>query len=271
MPRTPPTSPPQSMHDRNIRSWAKPYAQLAGGPLRVRRASPPSRKPSSMRHSETPVFSYYGDGGPILISCCQKSCHELSCHSILGLSTTSKNHVLSMRMEFMGGTGVNLGELVLGSDRTTITAATSGLAIARVKYTVKADGWRLESPLSLAGTTSFPIHLKATGADRDTDGEEVAIFQRGNGEFRGPDIVNPLLAGLLSKQSRARAEIDAGENLQEISLTCIFIPAIMPGQLVEVHDAMMGRSWRGKVTSVGHEVNGVVLTTALELIRHVSY
>ena len=128
----------------------------------------------------------------------------------------------------------------------------------------------MQSPLSLGGTTSFPIHIKVTGEDRDTHGEEGAIFQRGDGEFPSPDIIAPLLAGLLPKQSRAQAEIDAGESLQEVSLTCIFIPAIMPGQLVEVHDAMMGRSWRGKVTSVGHEVNGVVLTTALELVRHVS-
>ncbi|MBF0445769.1 MAG: hypothetical protein HQL68_09265 [Magnetococcales bacterium] len=107
------------------------------------------------------------------------------------------------------------------------------------------------------------------GDNRDTQGEEGAIFQRGDGEFPGPDIVAPLLAGLLPKQSRAQAEIDAGESLQEVSLTCIFTQGIMPGQLVEVHDAMMGRSWRGKVTSVDHEVNGVVLTTDLELIRHV--
>jgi hypothetical protein len=128
-----------------------------------------------------------------------------------------------------------------------------------------------KSPSSNAptGTEPRPIHLKVTGEDRDTQGEEGAIFQRGDGEFPGKDIVAPLLAGLLPKQSRAQAEIDTGESLQEVSLTCIFIPAIMPGQLVEVHDAMMGKSWIGKVTAVAHSVNGVVLTTALELVRHV--
>jgi hypothetical protein len=165
--------------------------------------------------------------------------------------------------------GNDLGKLTLGADGTTVTAASSGLAIARVKFTIEAEGWRLQSPPSLGGTTTFPIHLKATGEDSDTQGEEGAIFQRCDGKFPGPDIVAPLLAGLLPKQSRAQAEIDAGESLQEVSLTCLFIPAIMPGQLVEVHDAMMGRSWRGKITSVAHEVNGAVLTTALELIRHV--
>ncbi|MBF0383964.1 MAG: hypothetical protein HQL69_23350 [Magnetococcales bacterium] len=165
--------------------------------------------------------------------------------------------------------GNDLGELTLGADGITVTAASSGLAIARVKFIIKAEGWSLQSPSSLGGTTSFPIHQKVAGDDRDTQGEEGAIFQRGNGEFPGPDIIAPLLAGHLPKQSRAQAEIDAGESLQDASLTCIFIPAIMPGQLVEVHDAMMGRSWRGKVTSVGHEVNGVVLITNMELVRYV--
>ena len=185
-------------------------------------------------------------------------------------SDTAKLSTPAQSLDAWTWMGNDLGTLTLGSDWTTVTAASTGLAIARVKFTIKADGWRLQSPPSLGGTTTFPIHLKATGEDSDTQGELGAIFQRGDGEFPGPDIVAPLLAGLLPKQSRAQAEIDAGESLQEVSLTCVFIKEIMPGQLVEVHDAMMGRSWRGKVTSVGHEVNGVVLTTTLELVRYVT-
>ena len=128
----------------------------------------------------------------------------------------------------------------------------------------------MQSPLSLGGTTSFPIHIKVTGEDRDTHGEEGAIFQRGAGEFPGEDIADPLLSGLVSMRSRSRAVIDAGEALQDVSLTCIHRPGIMPGHLVEVHDALMGRSWRGKVVSVSHEANGPVLTTSLNLVRHVS-
>jgi hypothetical protein len=185
-------------------------------------------------------------------------------------SDTAKLSTPARSLDSWTWMGNDLGELTLGSDGITVTAVSSGLAIARLKFTIEAEGWRLQSPPSLGGTTTFPIHLKVTGENRDTQGEEGAIFQRGDGEFPGPDIVAPLLTGLLPKQSRAQAEIDAGESLQEVSLTCIFISGIMPGQLVEVHDAMMGRSWRGKVTSVAHEVNGIVLTTALELIRYVA-
>ncbi|MBF0153993.1 MAG: hypothetical protein HQL64_09670, partial [Magnetococcales bacterium] len=92
--------------------------------------------------------------------------------------------------------------------------------------------------------------------------------QRGDGAFRGADISDPLLSTDEAKRSRGRAEIDAGEALQEVSLTCLHRPGLMPGQLVEVHDALMGRSWRGKITSVSHSAQGNKLITSLELLRY---
>ena len=52
-----------------------------------------------------------------------------------------------------------------------------------------------------------------------------------------------------------------------MSLTCFSRPGIMPGYLEKVHDAMMGRSWRGKVTGVRHIVQVQKVTTALDLVR----
>ncbi|MBF0420863.1 MAG: hypothetical protein HQL78_11940 [Magnetococcales bacterium] len=72
-----------------------------------------------------------------------------------------------------------------------------------------------------------------------------------------------------AKRSRGRAEVDAGEALQEISLVCLHRPELMPGQLLEVHDALMGQSWRGKITSVNHSADGPQLITFLEVVRHV--
>ncbi|MBF0448825.1 MAG: hypothetical protein HQL67_11545 [Magnetococcales bacterium] len=165
--------------------------------------------------------------------------------------------------------GTDLGSLSLEADGDTVTAVSSGVAIARITCTIHAQSCGLTLPKTVAGLDSFPITVQATGHSGEQVGAGQIICQRGDGEFIGSDISNPLLSTTGAMLSRGRAEIDSGEGLQEVSLTCIFIPGIMPGQLVEVHDAMMGRSWRGKVTSVGHEVNGVVLTTALELIRHV--
>jgi len=77
------------------------------------------------------------------------------------------------------------------------------------------------------------------------------------------------LSGLDSMRSRGRAEIDTGEALQEVSLTCIFRPGVMPGQIAEIHDSMMGRSWRGKITGISHAFAGARVTTSLNLVRHV--
>jgi len=95
------------------------------------------------------------------------------------------------------------------------------------------------------------------------------LDQREQGEFPGDDISDPLLTDTQAKLSRGRAIIDAGEALQEVSLTCLHRPGLLPGQLVEVHDALMGQTWRGKVTSVGHAAQGPKLITSLELQRHV--
>jgi hypothetical protein len=165
--------------------------------------------------------------------------------------------------------GRDLGTLTLQPDGVTVVADSVGHAIARVTITVVASSWSLAAPATLGGERKFPIQVRVTGTDGEILGGEEAVFQRGAGEFPGEDIADPLLSGLLAKQSRGRAVIDSGEPFQEMSLTCIHRPRVMPGHLVEVHDALMGRSWRGKVTSVAHEANGAVTTTALNLVRHV--
>lgn len=164
--------------------------------------------------------------------------------------------------------GGDLGPLTMGPDRRTITAARTGLSIARVAYTTKAQSWTLTAPIQLSGLEEFTIHVAATGGNgASLDGD--VICQRGNGNSPGEDIADPLLTDTQAKLSRGRAEIDDGEPLQEVSLTCVHRPGLTPGQLVEVRDTVMGGSWRGKITSVTHSAQGVRLTTSLELLRHV--
>lgn len=52
--------------------------------------------------------------------------------------------------------GRSLGSLVL-ADANTVKASAKGVAVARVKYTAKADAWSLTSPATLAGLTDFSI------------------------------------------------------------------------------------------------------------------
>ena len=52
--------------------------------------------------------------------------------------------------------GRSLGELSL-QDPTTVKASAKGVAVARVTYTCRADGFGLASPTTLAGLTDFSI------------------------------------------------------------------------------------------------------------------
>ncbi|ABK45291.1 hypothetical protein Mmc1_2798 [Magnetococcus marinus MC-1] len=163
--------------------------------------------------------------------------------------------------------GNDLGAVTLAPDGMTLLASRAGIAIARITFTVRARSWRLSAPSRVAGLDSFPVQVRITGTSGDPVGDGEIICQRGDGEFPGEDISDPLLATTEAKLSRGRAEIDAGEDLQEVLLTCVHRPGVSPGQIIEIHDALMGRSWRGKVTGVAHEAIGPRITTSLEVAR----
>ncbi|MEO5348408.1 MAG: hypothetical protein H7836_02020 [Magnetococcus sp. YQC-3] len=165
--------------------------------------------------------------------------------------------------------GNDLGDLTLEADRRTVSASMAGVAIARVAYRSLARGWGLVSPESVGGLDEFPVQVRFSGMTAEALGAGEIFCQRGDGVFRGADVSDPLLVTDEAKRSRGRAEIDSGEALQEVALTCLHRPGLMPGQLVEVHDGLMGQSWRGKVTSVSHSAAGPRLTTALELLKNV--
>ncbi|MBF0180553.1 MAG: hypothetical protein HQM03_11075 [Magnetococcales bacterium] len=165
--------------------------------------------------------------------------------------------------------GMDLGALTLESDQRTVSVSKAGVAIARVTYRSMARSWAVSSPDQVAGLDEYPVQVHFAGSTGDAVGSGEIFCQRGDGVFRGPDISEPLLTTDDAKRSRGRAEIDAGEPLQEVFLTCLHRPGFMPGQLIEAHDALMGQSWRGKITSVSHMAQGNKLTTALELLRHV--
>ncbi|MBF0421884.1 MAG: hypothetical protein HQL73_02710 [Magnetococcales bacterium] len=167
--------------------------------------------------------------------------------------------------------GEDLGGLTVQSDRVTVVSDRSGFSIARVRYLARALAWNITVQEALDGNNEFPVQalFHATHIEDQGWHNGAIICQRGDGAFRGPDISVPLLAGEEPMRSRGRAELDAGEILQKITIVCIHRPGVMPGQLVEVHDAMMGASWRGKITGVSHTADGKKLTTQLDILRNV--
>ncbi|MBF0295682.1 MAG: hypothetical protein HQL96_10885 [Magnetococcales bacterium] len=188
---------------------------------------------------------------------------------VFSLSTTATLSKPALAIDSELWFGLNLGPLTLETDQRTVTARFAGVAIVRVTYRSMMQHWIAWVPETVAGHDAFPFQVRFAGTTGVRLGSGEIFCQRGDGAFRGADISDPLLATDDAKRSRGRAEIDAGEALQEVSLTCLHRPGFMPGQLVEVHDALMGRSWRSKITSVSHSAQGNKLTTSLELLRHV--
>lgn len=59
--------------------------------------------------------------------------------------------------------GNNLGALTVQADRLTLKAANPGIGVARVTYTATAVVWRLSTPASVNGQTSYPIQIVFQG------------------------------------------------------------------------------------------------------------
>lgn len=78
------------------------------------------------------------------------------------------------------------------------------------------------------------------------------LVVRGLGDRPGSDIENPAISTVEVALQRGRNEIDRHSGLQEVSITSVAKPTARLGLLVEVHDALMGKSWRGKVSGITH-------------------
>ncbi|MBF0130997.1 MAG: hypothetical protein HQL75_00210 [Magnetococcales bacterium] len=176
-------------------------------------------------------------------------------------------------------TSGNLGNLTLLANKRTILAErmpvptykNSYKPIAKARVTLVSSAAQAVAKFAEYASFDidvFPILTRFGGSFLDGLGAGELICQRGDGEFSGEDITDPLLTTELAKRSRGQAEIDSGESLQEVSLTCIHRPGFMPGQLVEVHDALFGKSWRGKITGVTHDANQTHIVTSLEIVRY---
>lgn len=74
------------------------------------------------------------------------------------------------------------------------------------------------------------------------------------GDLQGEDIQDPLIAEIPVAIERGRNEIDANSGLSSLEVEALIRPSLARGHLIEAHDALRGRSWRGKVTSVAFTV-----------------
>ena len=93
------------------------------------------------------------------------------------------------------------------------------------------------------------------------------IVQRPPGNRQGPDIIDPLLSTIPAAVARGRAEINANSGLQEVEMEVRFRSGLRLGQLVEVQDSLLNRTWRGKITGIRHVSTGGTVTTQLTVLK----
>lgn len=162
--------------------------------------------------------------------------------------------------------GTDLGLPVLQADGVTLLTPVAGTAIARITYTVAADRYPFTTPHILAGEENFPVLFAATGHPSDSGILKVTA-QRGNAIYPMLEVVSPLLSDYRALRSRAQAELDQGEALQEVELTIVHRPGLEAGQLIEVQDGFYGRSFRALIVGVHHEIDVKGWVSRLTLLK----
>ena len=96
------------------------------------------------------------------------------------------------------------------------------------------------------------------------------LVQRGAGDLRGEDVVDPLMCALSVMLARGKALLDEHATLQQpVSLTIKFRTGVRLGQVIEAHDALQGVSYKAKITGISHKISGNKVVTVLDVTRPV--
>lgn len=97
------------------------------------------------------------------------------------------------------------------------------------------------------------------------------IVERGNGDKQGEDIIDALITSPEVAVLRGRVEIDREEPVERIVLEARYKPGLKNGQIIEVQDSLFGRTWRGKVIGISHNISQVAVTTTLTVEKPQNY
>lgn len=79
------------------------------------------------------------------------------------------------------------------------------------------------------------------------------IVRRNGGHNPGDDIVDPLIATVAIALVRGRNELDArAAGKSPVILGAVPRAGLLPGQVIEVNDALQGRTYRARIVSVSY-------------------
>ena len=82
------------------------------------------------------------------------------------------------------------------------------------------------------------------------------IVQRGDSLHQGEDVESPLLSTLPVALELGRNLLNKNSAFTNHDVTCLYRKNIRVGDLSEVHDALQGQSWRGRIKSVALSYQG---------------
>lgn len=91
------------------------------------------------------------------------------------------------------------------------------------------------------------------------------IVQRGAGTRYAPDISASLAVTDAVKVARGQRELDAALPSEEIQLEARYLAGARNGRLARSYDTVLGRAWKGKITSVriSAQTNGSSMTLTI--------
>ncbi|MBF0358954.1 MAG: discoidin domain-containing protein [Magnetococcales bacterium] len=162
--------------------------------------------------------------------------------------------------------GTDLGNPKLEQDGQTVTTATEGVAMLKITGTTTSRGYQFSAPQQLEGMASFPVVFSCSG-ETTLPADRSVTRERNNGRRPAPDIFAPLLSGKPALIARCEQELDLGEELQIVDITSIYRPGLAPGQLIEIHDTLYGRSFRGILTALCHTIGQNTPTSKLTISK----
>lgn len=90
---------------------------------------------------------------------------------------------------------------------------------------------------------------------------------RGDGDRQGEDVQDRLICTLEVALARGRNECDENSGLQKVVISSRLRTDVRNGLVSEVQDSLQGATWRGKVTSVRHSVEGQVISSDFTIVR----
>lgn len=149
------------------------------------------------------------------------------------------------------------------SDPQTVTAGADVTGLARVTYTARYTPISVTLPSNIGGVDEFEVLAVATAPDTTTSGVTVTVARGG---VAGDPITDALCCTTAAATARANAELDEASQFTHYRVEAVYLPRIMPGHLIEVHESRSGEIWRAMVDAVEHRFDER-MTTSLDVLR----